>query len=83
MTVTAALLGVAAAESDRTFACIAAGAVVIFALLDARYLALERRYIELYEATVAAPATDWSLRARPTGASSVVGGWVRSRGGCL
>lgn len=67
VTLAAALIGFAASGSDRSLAWIAIGAVAVFALLDARYLALERRYVELYERVAAANATDWSLRVEPVG----------------
>jgi len=59
----AALLGLAAADSDRTFAVIAAAAAAIFWMLDAYYLATERKYVQLYNAKAASENTDWSLSA--------------------
>lgn len=48
VTVAAALLGFAAKDSERSFALLAMYVVVAFGLLDAYYLALERRYRALY-----------------------------------
>lgn len=69
VTLTAALIGLAAADDERAFAWIAVGAVSVFALLDARYLALEHEFVALYDRAAAAAVTDWSLAAhKPTAA---------------
>jgi hypothetical protein len=60
--VTAALLGFAANDQEASFAWIALGSAAVFGLLDARYLALERAYITLYNAATATTAPDtWNL----------------------
>ena len=73
ITLTAALLGFAAKDQDASFAWIALGAAAVFASLDARYLALERKYIDLYSEAVAADGTaDWRLHADAPGSGDVV-----------
>jgi hypothetical protein len=73
ITLTAALLGFAAKDHDASFAWIAFGAAVVFAVLDGRYLALERRYIALYKAATAPDAdVGWSLDAGDPGFGDVI-----------
>jgi hypothetical protein len=75
VTLVAGLSALAKAQTDRSFAWIAVGVIVVFALLDAFYLALERAYRELY-GQVAADAPNlepWSLRARKVGPRQVAG----------
>jgi hypothetical protein len=48
VTLVAGLSAFAADKSDRSFALIAVAVVIVFALLDAYYLALERAYRDLY-----------------------------------
>ena len=55
VTVVAALLGLAAHQSDRRFALIAIYVLVALAGLDAYYLALERSYRRLYPAAFPTP----------------------------
>jgi hypothetical protein len=65
VTLVAALGALAKADADRSFAWIAVGVVVVFALLDAFYLAIERSYRKLYQ-KVAADSPDvkpWELEA--------------------
>jgi hypothetical protein len=57
----AGLCALSKAQADRSFAWIALGVVIVVALLDAYYLALERAYRALYNDAVAGRATDWSL----------------------
>ena len=71
VTLAAALVGLASAQSDRSFAVIAAVAAAILGLLDAYYLALERAYRGLYADAVGGRAPDWSLAARPVGLGDV------------
>lgn len=73
VTLTAGLTALSKAQSDRSFAWIAAGVVVVFALLDAFYLASERSYRKLYEQTAAdAPSVEsWSLKAGKVGPAEV------------
>jgi hypothetical protein len=66
VTLVAGLGALASANGDRSFAWIAAGVVVLFCLLDAFYLALERSYRELYQ-KVAADSPDvkrWELETK-------------------
>jgi hypothetical protein len=58
----AGLCALSKAETDGSYAWIALGVVVVFAFLDAFYLALERAYRALYNtAAKATTTTDWSL----------------------
>jgi hypothetical protein len=61
----AALIGLSAEKSNADFAIIAAGVAVIFGLLDAYYLAVERRYRALYERAIDPKESvpTWSLAA--------------------
>ena len=61
VTLAAALIGLAAADSNRAFAVIAAFTGAMLGLLDAYYLAVERAYRALYDAAAAGRAEDWSL----------------------
>jgi hypothetical protein len=73
VTLVAGLSALAKADTDRSFAWIAAGVVVVFALLDAFYLALEREFRDLYR-LVAADTLNlepWSLEARKVGPPEV------------
>lgn len=67
----AGLSAVSGAEAEASFALIALGVVVVFAFLDAFYLALERAYRDLYDTATAAATTDWSLSVN-VGPSDVV-----------
>jgi hypothetical protein len=51
VTLVAGLTAFAKADSNRSFAWIAVFVVVVFGVLDAYYLALERAYRGLYEST--------------------------------
>jgi hypothetical protein len=81
VTLVAALGALAKADSDRSFAWIAVGVVVVFALLDTFYLALERSYRELYQ-KAAADSPDvkpWTLEAEtvgPTEVAKALGGFA-------
>jgi hypothetical protein len=62
VTIVAGLAAVAKADGNDDVAWISCGVVVLFALLDAYYLALERAYRKLYESKAAAgEEDDWSL----------------------
>jgi hypothetical protein len=63
VTAASALIGLAAADSDRSFAIIAAALAAVLGLLDAYYLALERAYRGLYNTARTAESSDWSLDA--------------------
>lgn len=69
VTLVAALIGLAAAKSSSDFAIIAAVVSLIFGLLDAYYLALERKYRALYNSVTAAGSKvdEWSLSAGRVG----------------
>jgi hypothetical protein len=60
----AGLSALSRAQSDRSFAWIALAVVVVLALLDAYYLALERAYRRLYDDAASGRAVDWSLSVR-------------------
>lgn len=70
MTIVAALLGLAAKESDRSLALIALNVLAALTGLDAYYLALEREYRRLYDHVREGMAVDWSLCA-PVGAGDL------------
>lgn len=63
VTLVAGLSALAKADTDRAFAWIACGVIVVFGLLDAYYLALERKFRVLYDSAVACSTADWSLAA--------------------
>jgi hypothetical protein len=71
VTLVAGLSAVASARSDRGFAWIAVGVVVVFATLDAYYLALERVYRDLYDRVVAGTESRWTLAADKVGPAKV------------
>jgi hypothetical protein len=73
ITLTAALLGFAAKDHDTSFAWIAFGAAAVFALIDAWYLANERKYVHLYARAVEPNSTvGWSLDAGRPGSGDVL-----------
>jgi general stress protein CsbA len=63
VTLVAALIGLAAEKTSSDFAIIAAAVSLIFGLLDAYYLALERKYRALYNCAIApdSKVSEWSL----------------------
>jgi hypothetical protein len=62
VTLVAALIGLASADSNRDFALIATFVVIVFGTLDAYYLALERRYRQLFvEESARTDANSWKL----------------------
>jgi hypothetical protein len=62
VTVIAALVGLAAKDTDRRFSVVALYSIVAFAILDTRYLALERAYRGTYEQAAAeAGDSNWQL----------------------
>jgi hypothetical protein len=73
VTLTAALLGFAAKDNDASFAWIAAGAVAVFGVLDARYLALERAFIQVYKAAAEQPPAEPTLTPQAPGFGDVMG----------
>ena len=72
VTLVAGLTAFAKADADRDIAWIACGAIVVFAFLDAYYLAQERAFRRLYEEAVTGERVTWSLAAGRVGASEVV-----------
>jgi hypothetical protein len=75
VTLVAGLSALAANQSDRSFAWLAVGVVVVFSFLDAFYLALERAFRRLYSDVVAGQNTQpWTLDAGRVGPADVLGG---------
>jgi len=76
VTLVAGLSAIAKAQTEAGIAWIAAVVVVVFALLDAFYLALERAYRRLYEQVAAdSPGIQkWTLDAGPVGPKEVAKG---------
>jgi len=63
VTLVAGLAALAKADGNQDIAWISCGVLVVFALLDAYYLALERAFRNLYERQAAnGSPNDWSLR---------------------
>ncbi|HEY7951136.1 MAG TPA: hypothetical protein VID51_09950 [Solirubrobacterales bacterium] len=65
VTLVAALIGLATAKSNADFALIAAAVSLVFGMLDAYYLAVERNYRALYNGAIADQSriSAWSLSA--------------------
>jgi hypothetical protein len=61
VTLVSALSAFAAKDADRTIAWIGCGAAVVFAVLDAMYLANEREFRELYKRALKGEAPAFSL----------------------
>jgi hypothetical protein len=61
--VVTALLGVGIDKNSDRFVWLGIYPVVVFGFLDAFYLALEKRYRDLYKTAAADPDTEWSLAA--------------------
>src|SRR4051812_3806111 len=75
ITLVAGLTALAADKSDRSFAWIAVAVVIVFAFLDAYYLALERAYRTLYADVLADRNTDaWTLDGGNVGPAAVLKG---------
>lgn len=73
VTLTAGLSGFAAADAERSFAWIAVFVVVVFAILDAYYLALERAYRRLYTEVARAPHDErWTLAVNAPGVGDIL-----------
>jgi hypothetical protein len=68
----AGLTALAKADTDRDIAWISCGVIVLFALLDAYYLAVERKYRKLYEDADAGRVAAYSLAANPPGVRAVL-----------
>ncbi len=76
VTIVAGLSAIAKAQTEAGVAWIAAGVVVVFAVLDAFYLALERAYRDLYQRVAAdSPGIEpWTLKVH-VGARDVIRGF--------
>jgi hypothetical protein len=75
ITLVAGLSALASDKSDRSFAWLAVGVVVVFALLDAFYLAIERSFRRLYADVAAGRNNDaWTLDAGRVGPADVLKG---------
>ena len=72
VTIVTALLGVSINAHKTSYAWLGTYPVVVLSLLDAYYLALERRYRELYNHAVGEGDTAWGLGAGKTTVSNVV-----------
>lgn len=72
ITLTAALLGLAATIDRAVLVIVAAYAIATFAVLDAYYLGLERAYRAHYRAAADAAQPMWSLDVPKLGFRSVV-----------
>jgi hypothetical protein len=71
VTLVAGLTALAKADADRDIAWIACGVLIVFALLDAYYLASERAFRRLYEREASAPSGSWSLAHGGVGPADV------------
>ena len=73
VTLFAALMGLASADSNRDFALIATFVVIVFGTLDAYYLALERSYRQLFvEQAARTDANSWKLSVGGVGRADIV-----------
>jgi hypothetical protein len=61
VTITAALLGVAINNKNQWLAWFGVYAIVVLALLDSYYLALEKSFRDLYNAAIGQDKSNWSL----------------------
>jgi hypothetical protein len=61
--VVTALLGVGVDKQSDGFVWLAVYPVVVFGFLDAFYLALEKKYRDLYKKATTDPDTEWSMAA--------------------
>lgn len=78
VTLVAALIGLSAAKSNSDFAIIAAAVSLIFGFLDAYYLAVERKYRDLYNSAIDpnGEVGEWSLTAGKVGAGDLLSALV-------
>ena len=72
VTLVAGLTALAKADADRDIAWIACGVLIVFALLDAYYLANERAFRRLYEKEASNPSGTWSLAPAKVGPPEVL-----------
>lgn len=72
VTFAAGLLGLSSADDNADLAWIAVGSVVVFAVLDAYYLAIESKYRDLYARALEPGAPAWALTTAKADASSVL-----------
>jgi hypothetical protein len=73
VTLVSALSAFAAKDADRDIAWIGIGAAVVFAGLDAMYLATERAYRDLYKNVVNGSKTSFDMAAGKIGVSAFLG----------
>lgn len=77
ITLVAGLSAFASEKSDRSLAWIAVGVVIVFAFLDAFYLAIERAYRTLYADVAAGSNTAaWTLESAKVGPTAVLKGLI-------
>ena len=74
VTLVAGLSVLARRDTGDSYAWLAAFVVGVFAALDAFYLALERAYRRLYDATVLEDKTSWSMKAQKVNSRE----WLKS-----
>jgi hypothetical protein len=72
ITLTSALLSLAASRDDQTIALIAIYVLAAMATLDAYYLALERAYRQLYQQASTQPDSEWALQTDKTSPTAVL-----------
>jgi hypothetical protein len=70
-----ALLGVGIGKNSAGFVWLAVYPVVVFGFLDAYYLALEKRYRDLYKRAAREPETEWSLAAGQADWREILDSW--------
>jgi hypothetical protein len=70
-----ALLGVAVDKNNKGFAWLAIYPVIVFGVLDAYYLALEKKYRDLYKKATTEPDTKWGLAADKANWKDVLDSW--------
>lgn len=67
------VLGFAAKDGSPTLAWVAVYIIVVFGVLDAYYLALERKFRALYDKAIWEPDTVWDMNPGPTTIRDVFG----------
>jgi hypothetical protein len=73
--VVTALLGVGVDKQSSGFVWLAVYPVVVFGFLDAFYLALEKKYRDLYKKATTDPDTEWSMAAGKATFWEVLDSW--------
>ncbi|MET9270537.1 hypothetical protein [Kribbella sp. NPDC003557] len=72
VTVTAALLGFGATSATPIIALVAAYVIAAFALIDAKFLSLERGFRRLYRQAVDGNLAEWSLETERPRATDIL-----------